>query len=168
MSACRSFTPPRADASAPCASSARARRCSLLGLGDRERNTPGQLSGGQQQRVAIARALINSPSLLLADEPTGNLDTRTSHEIMETLVALNREQGVTIVLVTHEPDIAAYADRVVTMRDGKIISDERVAKAGSAGASAGRGADEHAGLPPPGQAARPPRLRPRRLWPSRS
>ena len=100
----------------------------LLGLGERERNTPGQLSGGQQQRVAIARALINAPSLLLADEPTGNLDTRTSHEIMETLRSLNREQGVTIVLVTHEADIAAYADRSVTMRDGVIISDERVAK----------------------------------------
>jgi len=100
----------------------------LLGLSDRERNTPGQLSGGQQQRVAIARALINSPRLLLADEPTGNLDTRTSHEIMETLVSLNRERGVTIVLVTHEADIAAYADRIVTMRDGKIISDERINK----------------------------------------
>ncbi|MGO8843478.1 MAG: ABC transporter permease [Methyloceanibacter sp.] len=100
----------------------------LLGLGDRERNTPGQLSGGQQQRVAIARALINAPSLLLADEPTGNLDTRTSHEIMETLLSLNREQGVTILLVTHEADIAAYADRIVTMRDGEIVSDERVTK----------------------------------------
>jgi macrolide transport system ATP-binding/permease protein len=100
----------------------------FVGLGERERNTPGQLSGGQQQRVAIARALINSPSLLLADEPTGNLDTRTSHEIMETLVSLNREQGVTIILVTHESDIAAYADRIVTMRDGDIISDERVSK----------------------------------------
>ena len=99
---------------------------SFIGLANRERNTPGQLSGGQQQRVAIARALINSPSVLLADEPTGNLDTRTSHEIMETLVSLNRDQGLTIVLVTHEPDIAAYADRVVTMRDGTIISDERV------------------------------------------
>jgi len=96
----------------------------LLGLGDRERNTPGQLSGGQQQRVAIARALINAPSLLLADEPTGNLDTRTSHEIMDTLVSLNRRQGVTIIVVTHETDIAAYAGRVVTMRDGQIISDE--------------------------------------------
>jgi len=100
----------------------------LLGLSERERNTPGQLSGGQQQRVAIARALINSPGLLLADEPTGNLDTRTSHGIMETLVSLNREQGLTIVLVTHEADIAAYADRIITMRDGKIVSDERVAK----------------------------------------
>jgi macrolide transport system ATP-binding/permease protein len=97
----------------------------LLGLSDRERNTPGQLSGGQQQRVAIARALINSPGLLLADEPTGNLDTRTSHEIMETLTRLNREQGVTIVVVTHEADIAAYADRVLTMRDGEVISDKR-------------------------------------------
>jgi macrolide transport system ATP-binding/permease protein len=100
----------------------------FVALGDRERYTPGQLSGGQQQRVAIARALINMPSLLLADEPTGNLDTKTSHEIMEMLVALNREQGVTIVLVTHEADIAAFADRIVTMRDGEIISDERMHK----------------------------------------
>ena len=97
----------------------------LLGLADRERNTPGQLSGGQQQRVAIARALINSPSILLADEPTGNLDTRTSHDIMNTLTALNRERGLTIVLVTHEADIAAYANRIVTMSDGKIQSDRR-------------------------------------------
>ncbi|MES1189808.1 MAG: ABC transporter permease [Steroidobacter sp.] len=97
----------------------------LLGLSDRENNTPGQLSGGQQQRVAIARALINSPGILLADEPTGNLDTRNSHEIMETLLKLNREQGVTIIVVTHEPDIAAYTDRIITMRDGEIVSDER-------------------------------------------
>ncbi|MBB4198237.1 macrolide transport system ATP-binding/permease protein [Rhodoblastus sphagnicola] len=97
----------------------------FLGLGAREANMPNQLSGGQQQRVAIARALINAPSLLLADEPTGNLDTKTSHEIMETLTQLNRDQGVTIVLVTHESDIAAYADRLLTMRDGEIISDAR-------------------------------------------
>ena len=97
----------------------------LLGLADRERNTPGQLSGGQQQRVAIARALINNPILLLADEPTGNLDTKTSHEIMVTLQGLNRERGVTIIVVTHEPDIATYADRVITMRDGQVVSDER-------------------------------------------
>ena len=96
-----------------------------LGLGDRAGNTPGQLSGGQQQRVAIARALINSPSLLLADEPTGNLDSRTSHEIMQTLAQLNHDEGVTIVLVTHEADIAAYANRTVTMRDGRILTDER-------------------------------------------
>lgn len=97
----------------------------LLGLADREHNTPGQLSGGQQQRVAIARALINDPILLLADEPTGNLDTRNSHEIMETLRSLNRKRGVTIIVVTHEADIATYADRVIVMRDGGVISDER-------------------------------------------
>ena len=95
----------------------------LIGLGDRAQSTPAQLSGGQQQRVAIARALINTPAVLMADEPTGNLDTRTSHEIMETLVALNRDRGVTVIIVTHEADIAAYADRIVTMRDGKIVSD---------------------------------------------
>jgi macrolide transport system ATP-binding/permease protein len=100
----------------------------MMGLGDRERNTPGQLSGGQQQRVAIARALVNQPSLLLADEPTGNLDTRTSHEIMQTLSSLNREQGVTIIVVTHESDIAGYANRVLTMRDGQIIADEMKTK----------------------------------------
>ncbi len=97
----------------------------LLGLADREHNTPGQLSGGQQQRVAIARALINNPILLLADEPTGNLDTRNSHEIMQTLQSLNREHGVTVIVVTHELDIATYTDRVITMRDGEVISDER-------------------------------------------
>jgi len=95
-----------------------------LGLSGRESNSPNQLSGGQQQRVAIARALINRPNLLLADEPTGNLDTRTSHDIMRTLQALNTQQGVTVIVVTHERDIADYADRVLTMRDGRIIGDE--------------------------------------------
>src|SRR5947209_8176431 len=98
-----------------------------LGLGDRARNTPTQLSGGQQQRVAIARALVNGPSVILADEPTGNLDSRTSDEIMDVLRSLNREQGVTIVVVTHNPAIAAATDRIVTMRDGRIVSDEPVA-----------------------------------------
>ena len=95
-----------------------------VGLADRARNTPNQLSGGQQQRIALARALINHPAVLLADEPTGNLDTRTSHEIMEIIRKLNREQGVTVIVVTHESDIAAYADRVIVMRDGRILSDE--------------------------------------------
>ncbi len=96
-----------------------------VGLAERARNTPSQLSGGQQQRVALARALINHPAVLLADEPTGNLDTRTSHEILEIIRKLNREQGVTVIVVTHEQDIAAYADRVIVMRDGKVASDAR-------------------------------------------
>ena len=96
-----------------------------VGLADRARNLPNQLSGGEQQRTALARALINHPALLLADEPTGNLDTRTSHEIMEIIRKLNREQRVTVIVVTHETDIAAYADRVIVMRDGRIISDQR-------------------------------------------
>ena len=95
-----------------------------VGLADRADNMPNQLSGGQQQRVALARALINHPAVVLADEPTGNLDTRTSHEIMEMIRRLNREQGVTVIVVTHESDIAAYADRVITMRDGRILSDK--------------------------------------------
>src|SRR5579871_5095837 len=99
----------------------------MVGMLHRPDAFPHQISGGEQQRVAIARALINSPPLLIADEPTGNLDTRTSHEIMETLVALNREQGLTILVVTHESDIAAYADRILTMRDGLIVADQRVA-----------------------------------------
>jgi macrolide transport system ATP-binding/permease protein len=96
-----------------------------LGLGTLARHNPNQLSGGQQQRVALARALINDPAILLADEPTGNLDSATSHEIMSVIRALNRERGVTVIVVTHEPDIAAYADRTITLRDGLIESDVR-------------------------------------------
>jgi putative ABC transport system ATP-binding protein len=94
-----------------------------LGLEGREHHHPNQLSGGQQQRVAIARALVNEAPLLLADEPTGNLDTRTSIEIMELFVKLNEESGITILLVTHEPDIATYSKRSVRFLDGKIVSD---------------------------------------------
>ena len=88
---------------------------------------PNQLSGGQQQRVAIARGLINRPSLLLADEPTGNLDSRTSVEVMGIFQRLNTEKGITVLLITHEHDIAEYATRVVTFRDGKVVKDEPVA-----------------------------------------
>ena len=98
-----------------------------VGLAGREQNHPNQLSGGQQQRVAIARALVNEPRLILADEPTGALDSRTSVEVMEIFQRLNRERRITLVLVTHEPDIAAYADRVVVFKDGRIQKDYPVA-----------------------------------------
>ena len=94
-----------------------------VGLAGREQNHPNQLSGGQQQRVAVARALVNNPALILADEPTGNLDSRTSIEVMEIFQRLNREKGITLVLVTHEPDIAQFAQRVVVFKDGKIKRD---------------------------------------------
>jgi putative ABC transport system ATP-binding protein len=94
-----------------------------VGLQGREHHTPTQLSGGEQQRVAIARATVTRPTLLLADEPTGNLDTAMSREIMELLVGLNRDRGITIIMVTHEPDMAAYARRVVRFLDGRIVSD---------------------------------------------
>jgi len=97
-----------------------------VGLQGREKNHPNQLSGGQQQRVAVARSLVNKPALILADEPTGNLDSRTSIEVMEIFQRLNRELGITLVLVTHETDIAEYADRVIVFRDGKINSDHQV------------------------------------------
>ncbi len=95
-----------------------------VGLAGREDHHPNQLSGGQQQRVAIARALVNRAPVILADEPTGNLDTKTSEEIMELFVRLNRESGITIILVTHEPDIAAYSRRIIRFKDGVITSDE--------------------------------------------
>ena len=97
----------------------------LVGLEERVQHTPNQLSGGQQQRVAIARALVNRPSLILADEPTGNLDSRTGAEIMELFQNLNVQEELTIVLVTHEADIAAYARRQIQFRDGEIVSDQK-------------------------------------------
>ncbi|HVY93327.1 MAG TPA: ABC transporter ATP-binding protein [Bryobacteraceae bacterium] len=98
-----------------------------VGLADRADHHPNQLSGGQQQRVAIARALVNNPQIVLADEPTGALDSRTSVEIMAILQRLNREQGITIVMVTHEPDIAAFCGRNIYFRDGQITRDEAIA-----------------------------------------
>jgi len=96
----------------------------IVGLENKANNMPNQISGGQQQRVAIARAIANNPPLILADEPTGNLDTKTSIEIMNFFVDMNAKMGKTIVLVTHEPDIAEYCKRIVKFKDGKIISDE--------------------------------------------
>ncbi len=99
-----------------------------VGLEGREGHHPNQLSGGQQQRVAIARALVNDAPIILADEPTGNLDTKTSIEIMELFVRLNRDSGITVIIVTHEPDIAAYTKRIIRFLDGRIMSDEQVNK----------------------------------------
>lgn len=95
-----------------------------VGLGDRLDHKPMEMSGGQRQRVAIARALINDPPVIMADEPTGNLDTKSSYEIMDIFKKMN-EQGKTVIMVTHEPDIAAYTKRILVMRDGKLVSDER-------------------------------------------
>ena len=104
---------------------AAARALERVGLASRAGHTPAQLSGGQQQRVAIARALVTDPVVLFADEPTGNLDTETTHDVMRLLVELNRQQGNTIVMVTHEPELTQYATRVLVFRDGKIVGDER-------------------------------------------
>jgi len=107
---------------------------SQVGLIGREHHHPSQLSGGEQQRVAIARALVNQPSILLADEPTGNLDSKTSEEIMAIFQRLNRDLGITIIMITHEPDIAAFAKRNILFRDGKIIDDhENLAPAAARG-----------------------------------
>jgi putative ABC transport system ATP-binding protein len=113
-----------------------------VGLGSRYHHMPNQLSGGQQQRVAIARALINEPSILLADEPTGNLDTRTSIEVMGIFQRLNRERGITVLLITHEMDIAEYGTRLIRFRDGRVVADQQVLHRRNA-------EDELAALPPP-------------------
>ncbi len=96
----------------------------MVGLGNRMNHKPTQLSGGQQQRVAIARALVGHPTIILADEPTGALDTKTSHDVMELFRQLNEQRGITIAFVTHEPDVAAWTRRIVALRDGRIVSDE--------------------------------------------
>ncbi len=113
-----------------------------VGLAERFHHFPNQLSGGQQQRVAIARALINQPSILLADEPTGNLDTRTSIEVMGIFQRLNEERGITVLLITHEADIAEYGTRIIRFRDGRVVADQKVLHRRNA-------ADELAALPPP-------------------
>ncbi len=113
-----------------------------VGLGERFHHFPNQLSGGQQQRVAIARALVTRPTILLADEPTGNLDTRTSIEVMDIFQRLNAERGITVILITHEMDIAEHGTRLVRFRDGRIQIDQQIAKRRSAG-------EELAALPPP-------------------
>jgi putative ABC transport system ATP-binding protein len=118
----------------------------LVGLGNRADHHPNQLSGGQQQRVAIARALINNPAILLADEPTGNLDTKTSIEVMGIFQRLNKERGITVVLITHEMDIAEYGTRTVTFRDGQVIADKPVLRRRVA-------EDELASLAQPAEAA---------------
>jgi putative ABC transport system ATP-binding protein len=101
-----------------------------VGLQDRAQHKPSQLSGGEQQRVAIARALVNNPQIILADEPTGNLDSKASQEIIQIMKRLNKEDGITVVMVTHERDIASEAQRIVSMRDGQIIGEERISPPG--------------------------------------
>jgi putative ABC transport system ATP-binding protein len=117
--------------SAPSAARKAAARAALaqVGLAGWEHHTPAELSGGQQQRVAIARAIVTEPTVLLADEPTGNLDSRTSREIMELITALNRDRGITVLMVTHEPDMAEYAKRIIRFVDGRVESDRSRADA---------------------------------------
>lgn len=105
----------------------------MVGLSGREHHTPNRLSGGEQQRVAIARSLINTPAIILADEPTGNLDTKNTNDIMKLFLKLNKENGLTIILVTHEPEVANFTDRCVVFRDGKIVKDFSVKKKGVIG-----------------------------------
>jgi putative ABC transport system ATP-binding protein len=114
----------------------------IVGLGQRFHHMPNQLSGGQQQRVAIARALINEPSIIMADEPTGNLDTRTSIEVMGIFQRLNVERGITVMLITHEMDIAEYGTRLIRFRDGRVVADQKITHRRNA-------EDELAALPPP-------------------
>ncbi|MFQ5435059.1 MAG: ABC transporter ATP-binding protein [Anaerolineae bacterium] len=111
------------------------RALELVGLGDRLHHKPSELSGGQQQRVAIARALVNEPAIILADEPTGNLDSKSGIEVMQIFQQLNREQGITVVFVTHDPWIARHTNRVITLADGRIIRDEIIAEPLIAGES---------------------------------
>jgi putative ABC transport system ATP-binding protein len=120
------------------------RALSEVGLEGRGHHHPSQLSGGEQQRVAIARALVNQPSILLADEPTGNLDTKTSIEIMEIFQHLNGDLGITIIMITHEPDIASFGKRSIHFRDGKIVEDRN---SGPAYRQAGFRAEDHGGSP---------------------
>jgi putative ABC transport system ATP-binding protein len=105
----------------------------MVGLGERMRHTPSELSGGQQQRVAIARALVNGPSIILADEPTGNLDSKSGAEVMRVFQRLNEEQGITVIVVTHEPDIAEHTRRIIRLHDGLVVSDRPVSNPRQAG-----------------------------------